>query len=297
MSKSNRFCFTLNNYTDIEYSILTQDLILNTVKYIIVGKEVGEQGTPHLQGYFEFENNQKQRITAAKAKLTHVGISDSIHLEIAKGTAQQNIAYCSKGGNFVELGQRPKGQGKRTDLDNAVDAIRNGSSISDLITDHGSQIVKYGKGLLLLQQMQQPKRFFKTEVYWLWGPPGSGKSRYAWETAPDAYAKNCSNKWWDGYENQEVVIMDDFRPSKEIPFSFILNLFDRYPLTVEVKGGMCTFNSKKIYVTTPMSPVQMCNQLDWIGDEKKEQLLRRIEHQIQFPQLAVMYLPKENKLT
>lgn len=95
MSKTNRFCFTLNNYQELHYALFSNGAI-EGIKYFIVGKEVGEQGTPHLQGYVEFPNNDKLRISAAKSRLERIGLPNTIHIEPAKGTAQQNITYCSK---------------------------------------------------------------------------------------------------------------------------------------------------------------------------------------------------------
>lgn len=289
MSKSNRFCFTKNNYTDVDVSRLSDESLTRKFKYWCFGKEVGENGTPHLQGYLEFDNNSKLRITACKARLEDEGLF-GFHLEIARGSAQQNITYCSKDGDFKEFGERPKGQGKRTDLDVACEAILNGDTMVDLIEKFPSQVVKFQRGLEFLIQSKQKRRFFKTEVFWLWGPTGSGKSRYAWSVAPEAYMKCSSHKWWTGYIGQESVIIDDYRPSKELPFNFMLNLLDRYPLSVETKGGMVEFLAKKIYVTSPFSPDQTCDRIEWIGTEQKAQLIRRIDHVIQFPQLATMYL-------
>lgn len=287
MSKTNRFCFTRNNYTELHVAILKEDLS-NIFQYWCFGIEVGEEGTPHLQGYVEFHNNMKLRISAAQRRFYDIGL-EGCAIFAAKGTALQNIAYCSKQGNFFEGGTRPKGQGKRTDLDDVCNMVNEGRSLQDIADIYPAQIVKFHNGIQKLMTIKSSRRFFKTEVWWLYGPTGSGKSRYAWEQDPSSYMKTGTHKWWDGYMGQNAVILDDFRPSKELPFQFILNLFDRYPLSVEVKGGMVEFVSKIIYVTTPYSPEEICNHLDWLGVEQKDQLLRRIDHVVRFPQLATMF--------
>jgi RNA helicase len=82
----------------------------------------------------------------------------------------------------------------------------------------------------------------------------TGESREAAELAPDAYYKMDSNHWWDGYEGEDDVIIDDFRADL-CPFHELLRLFDRYPHRVQFKGGSREFNSKRIFVT--------CNKHPW----------------------------------
>lgn len=292
MSKATRFPFTKNNYTELDLALLNDVNVYSKFKYICWGLEVGEEGTPHLQGYLEFDNATRLRISAVQTRIQNMGLL-GFHIEVAKGTAAQNIAYCSKDGKFTEYGERPKGQGKRTDLDVVCADIQGGATMSDIIDRFPAQVVKFGNGLERIIQHYLPRRSFKTEVWWFWGPTGSGKSRWAWEKEPDAYMKSSSHKWWDGYIGQESVILDDYRPCKEMPFNFMLNLMDRYPLSVERKGGMMEFISKRIYVTSPYSPEVMCDHLEWIGTEQKSQFLRRIDHVVQFPQLATMFLREE----
>ena len=86
-----RMCFTLNNYTDEEIQRIHE--YRNTDKFLICyGLEVGEQGTPHVQGYAEFKNPKKFN--------TVKNLFPRAHIERAKGSRKQNIEYCSKDGEF-----------------------------------------------------------------------------------------------------------------------------------------------------------------------------------------------------
>lgn len=115
---STRWCITLNNYTEediAQWDVVLQDGLV--VRYGIYGKEVGEAGTPHLQGFVIL--NQPARLTALKALL-----GDGIHAEFAKGTSKQASIYCKKEGDFFEYGDFPGTQGKRTDIDHFVDWVK-----------------------------------------------------------------------------------------------------------------------------------------------------------------------------
>lgn len=98
--KSRTWCFTLNNYTTAEMVHLG-GMDADKVRYCIFGEEIGENGTPHLQGYIVFPN--AVRMETVKQ---HVGAR--CHLEIAKGNVKQNYDYCSKDGKFHEFGDRPQ---------------------------------------------------------------------------------------------------------------------------------------------------------------------------------------------
>lgn len=81
-----RWCFTLNNYTNIDISSIVL-CFNNTAKFCIIGDEVGECGTPHLQGYVEFKK---------KLRPLSLGLVNGIHWEKAKGNRDSNIEYCGK---------------------------------------------------------------------------------------------------------------------------------------------------------------------------------------------------------
>lgn len=89
--KCRKWCFTLNNWTEIE----EKEIISNfgTMAQYILGHEVGEEGTPHIQGYLEFKN--AVHMTSLKKVITRA------HFETARGSSKQNYDYCSKDGDFI----------------------------------------------------------------------------------------------------------------------------------------------------------------------------------------------------
>lgn len=91
ISPAKRWLFVLNNYTNDEISSIVP-IIKEYCKVGIIGKEVGEKGTPHLQGYFEF-----------KKKARPIGLFNNkrIHFKPCKGNRKSNIVYCSKENNVI----------------------------------------------------------------------------------------------------------------------------------------------------------------------------------------------------
>lgn len=106
-----------------------------------------------------------------------------------------------------------------------------------------------------------------------WGATGTGKSRRAWEEASfSAYAKDPRTKFWDGYENQANVVLDEFRGGIDI--AHLLRWLDRYPVRVEIKGASKPLNASLFWITSNLDPV------DWYPEadvETKAALLRRLE--------------------
>jgi hypothetical protein len=95
-SAKKRYCLTLNNYSIEEYENLILFFSSDSSNKWIIGKEVGECGTPHLQIYVNFKN--KIRFTALKK------INDRLHIEITRGDELSNVKYCSKEGDYKSQG-------------------------------------------------------------------------------------------------------------------------------------------------------------------------------------------------
>ena len=105
ISPAIRWCFTLNNWTDDEYSSIVP-IFDATCKVVVIGSEVGDGGTPHLQGYCEFKSKRRPKTL----------MCDRIHWEKAKGNKLQNITYCSKEGSLLFCKGLPKPVKILTDL-------------------------------------------------------------------------------------------------------------------------------------------------------------------------------------
>lgn len=253
------WCFTINNYTDQDTESMP-----NVPGYVIYGREVApETGTPHLQGFAYFPN----KATFKKVK----ALFPRAHIEIMKGTAEQAIVYCKKEGNFTEHGEPPS-QGKRKDLDIIKDKIKNNEVVRmrDVTLEAKSlQSIKVAEVLLKYHEI---KRTWKPYVKWLHGPTGTGKTRTAMEElGDDVYVAMESNKWWEGYDAHENVLIDDMRKDF-CKFHVLLRLLDRYEFRLENKGGSRQFLAKKIYITSCHHPSSMFDTR-----EDVQQLLRRID--------------------
>lgn len=256
--KTRNFVFTVNNFTEENVQELLK--LESEVDYMIVGEEIGESGTPHLQGYVRFKS---QRSIAGIVKVLPG------HIEVAGGSPMSNFNYCSKDGKFWELGQRPKGKGKRTDLDEIKALVKEPGTTLEKIYEvaQGYQAFRMGEiGI----GIYTPKRNWPMVVEWYWGPTGSGKTRKAVDGNPEAWVSGRDLKWWNGYERQETVIFDDFR-ADFCKFHELLRILDRYPYRVEVKGGSRELVARKIIITCPKNPRDVYKTREDI-----DQLLRRI---------------------
>lgn len=281
-----RFVFTLNNYTPEEYNHITIGFPgRQQPKWMIVGKEVGEEGTPHLQGAVILGKQ-----VAFNTVKSWPGFGRA-HIESMKGQPIDSKVYCSKMDAFpFEIGEFPM-PGKRTDIMVAVEAINNGMTLREMaMGDHGVAVVKFHKGLTALRSLRSAPRSRTSppRVYWLYGPTGCGKTASAWDFAAahgpdsDVFTDNGTLQWFDGYDGQSVVIIDDFR-SKGVSFAFLLRILDRYPMHVPYKGGFVNWNPSVILITTPLSIRDTFQQRVEHRPEDVQQLERRITRMFAFP--------------
>ena len=267
MSKSRDYCFTVNNYTpEDETRIQAVEC-----KYLVYGREIAPgTGTPHLQGYIYFST--QRHLTALKKK-----VHPTAHFEPAKGSAQQNRAYCTKDGNFFEKGEIPQAQGSRTDFVVMREAVAAGAAMEDLLPIATSYQSLRGAELLL--KYQKPTKDRDVRVSWYWGPTGTGKTRSAFEECPDAWISGKNLNWFQAYTGQKAVIFDDFR-GDFCEFHTLLRYLDRYPVNIENKGGSTWLRATRIIITSAYHPEHVYRNRT---TEDIQQLMRRIHEVRYFP--------------
>lgn len=122
--------------------------------------------------------------------------------------------------------------------------------------------------------MSKPRNF-KTQVTVLVGKTGVGKSRILAQTYPDAFWKSTGDKWFDDYDLQKEVIIDEFYGW--LPYAQLLRLLDRYPMTVETKGGSVNFAPEKILIAANSMPDAWYN---WNVNMQFSALKRRIDNML-----------------
>jgi len=259
MSRGKRWLFTLNNWTTEEYDSLTAFLREESA-YFVIGKERGENGTPHLQGYAELR--ERYRFVSLKNK-----VGSRSHLELARGTGPRNREYCIKEGDFLEHGRISAGGGNgKTDgsgstRDELARRFREATSEGSFLEGCNRYAEEnpgswYFSGSTLLRNhfsLLSPPERPDVSVRWYYGEPGSGKSRRAFEELPSAYRKDARTKWWHGYMLQRECVIDDVAP-EGIDITRFLVWFDRYPCNVETKGSMLPLYACTFVVTSNFHP-------------------------------------------
>lgn len=286
-----RWCFTLNNPTEEEERSITtilQDVDDkdSPIRYIHYQKEQGNQHTPHLQGYVAFK--QKQYFQRVKDILKN----NRLHLTACMGTEEQNITYCSKPegrlqGPFYN-GKRLK-KGQRLDLEGFRDRMitKQYQTFKDVFESNDYKIaIKYAKmvtsTLPFYQKQRDSSKAPKIKIYY--GSTGCGKSHIAHKLHPNAYIlpvkeKRDKNTWWNYYQGEDTVLIDDF-DWRKYPINYMLKLLDRHKMKVETKGGIVHLNATVFIITTNFAPKKWYT---WVKDgvsgcdNQYQPLMRRLK--------------------
>lgn len=279
------WCFTLNNPTVTDDNNLFETCPANLkLKLGIAQLERGEAtGTIHYQGYLELKT--PVRLAALKNWLP------TAHWEKRMGTRLQAIQYSTKESTrlpdtpritfgiegsvedfIASLIECPSSHSQKSLLE-LKGMIDNNCTELELAEHDFNAWSRHYRALERYRMLRTVARSEPSEVIVVVGPTGTGKSKYAMEFT-NAYWKQKSI-WWDGYSNQETVILDEFYGW--LPWDTLLRLCDRYPLLVETKGGQTQFTSKRIIITSNLPPAR------WYKNQYMEALYRRISKFIIMP--------------
>lgn len=267
-----RITFTLNNPVTAPGTDLTT---IPYVRYAIYQLEKGEEGTRHFQGYLEMT----QAVRWSHFRGTSL---QGAHFERAKGDQHSNIVYCSKEEGKIEgpweFGEKENGgQGSRNDIGLIAKDVLADIPLAEIAKRSPEGWIKWHKGIRDLRETACPiaprDPRIATEAIFIYGPPGVGKTKKAHEIAgPEAHWQD-NGKWWDGYEFNEWVVLDDFAGSS-MAYKDFKRIVDRYPCRVEYKGGTKQMVTTKFVITSCRRPIEWWN-MDKVGVDTNE-IYRRI---------------------
>lgn len=208
-----------------------------SIRYICWGIErCPTTDREHWQGFIVF--SRTHRIPGAKRILSG---GDDAHLEPRRGTRQQAIDYCRKCGMFYEWGKLEMYNQKEL-LQLSIEEIKN---LDPLF------YVRSYKGIEKYKSIVN-KEFRELNVEWIWGEPGTGKTRYVMEQE-DVYKIDPPYQWWDGYVGQKKLLIDDFEDCM-LSRGTLLNILDGYVLRLPTKGGHCYANWTEVFITSNKHP-------------------------------------------
>jgi len=270
-------------------------------------KEEGENKTPHFQMYIQMS---KKCGPGAVKKI----VSYHINLLTAKGSGKQCFDYCTKEEGRLEgpwwhgeFGSKAGHQGKRSDLDTFAEAVlETGDVTEEIIEKHSGYAMKYGKLARELVQFRARRKAANDRLaYWSeqarlkdagldWkgveqreiiiyvGPTGTGKTTMAMLDAGrrgvHCYDKN-TNKWWDGYDNEKYVVLDEFKGDDFGPIETFNKLTNKGVYTAEVKGGFVAVDCDTIAITSNSHPGDWWKEAkeSAAGKKKFDAVIRRID--------------------
>lgn len=235
-----------------------------TLQYLKGQLERGEGGYEHYQMLAVFK--RKQSMSRVRELF-----GGRAHCELSRSSAADQYVWKddTRIGEPFEFGEKAIKRNEKKDWEKIWELAKEGK-IHEIPAD--VRITSYRTLRTIGADFANPQAMVR-QCFVFCGRTGTGKSRRAWEEAGLlAYPKDPRTKFWDGYRDQNHVVIDEFRGAIDI--SHILRWLDRYPCLVEIKGSATCLVAEKIWITSNVHPEYWYQDLD---RETKDALLRRLQ--------------------
>lgn len=257
---SKRWVFTWNNYTDESEAKLKE--FSSECEWLIYGREhAPETGTKHLQGFIHLKKRQRGSYL--------INRFEGVWFNKASGSNDDNEKYTKKEGDYVEYGTKPLTGGeanqkkwreaKRLALEGNLDDIP-----EDIYVRYVKNLEYISKKRKLTEDHSNwTDADLKQHRLWLWGETGTGKShnarRIAKELGCDMPYMKGLNKWWDNYNGEKVVIIEEADPKRcEMLGHYFKLWLDKYDFRPETKGGHIGQMSPEYIIVTSNFCIDAC---------------------------------------
>ncbi len=240
--RSRNWCFT--DYEQLEYDDIIEDETIDR-RYIIAGLETCKDGvTKHIQGFIQF--GKQISMTTCKKRLR----SETIHVESMRGTCEEASDYCKKEGTFICTGNFIA-MGHRSELDDIRVGIIEGKTelqVADMDFHlYCRNYRAFARYKFLYQQKESLIWRGNFPVIVLCGPPRCGKTRLARKYGHYILG-GYQMSWWDGYDGQLCIILDDF--ASDVAIQHMLRVLDGNQLRLECKGHHAWALWRAVVITT-----------------------------------------------
>lgn len=264
--------------------------ILNALAIAYQEELAPDTGRRHWQGVMRLKT------PLSLQRMKEIRLLEGAHWEPCKNL-EQSLKYCSKedtrapGAVPVDMGDWGH-QGRKSGAASLVSTVIENPQMTEreMLDLFPTEFVRYPGALMRIRNALGLCRDSNTPhtVVVVVGPSGFGKSRYVAEhyPPPDAYYKSLgTERWWQDYAGQLTVVFDDFTGAV-IKFRDLLNLLDRYPQKVELKGGSVDYLATTTVITSNRPPHQWY-QPEVVALHGLDALLRRLTHIIEFTAVGV----------
>ena len=269
-----------------------QALDESKIRYAVWVVETGKDKKAHIQGFIHFQ--RPIAMTTVKSRLN----SKSVHVETvinddaaahycSKPHEGCSCKHCGKAGERlygpVEIGEKPdyKSQKKVKPMEELALMIQKGLTDEQLASEAPWALLRHSRGINALRfahMKAESRKWRDVEVILLLGDAGTGKTAWAIADSKDDYFKPDLSKkeiWFDGYQGETTLILDDFRGSS-CKFEQLLKLLDGHQLSIPIKGGHTYAMWTRVVITSNTTPEDWYSRLntqsesEWYEEEEKQ---------------------------
>lgn len=226
------------------------------IRFLAFGKEICPKTKKEHHQCFLYFHNERSYSKKNLGKMGSWWGESHCFITNMEGNFENNQDYCSKDGIYTKLGDEPA-QGFRGDLKETVRLITKGEILPYDIMLENPQSFNLYKNMFSIARNSFLKSQFRTtqtKGFWFWGGTGVGKSHAAFrDYSPKThFRKDLNVNWWDNYEQQRIVIFNEFRG--QVKYSELLDLVDKYPKDVPIRNNPSIPFMSEILVVTSCSP-------------------------------------------
>lgn len=308
-TQTRKWLITINNPQDYNMTHEEIKLLLAKFKsciYWCMSDEIGDEGTYHTHIYLH--SSSGVRFSTVKKKFPQA------HLDMCKGTAQENKDYVFKEGKWLksdkgetnlrdtheEFGELPiERQGQRNDLTDLYDLIKDGYTTAEIIEQSPSFIQHLDKIEPVRQAIlgdRYKDKWRTLEITYIWGDTGVGKTRSVMEKFgySNVYRVTDYLHPFDSYKSQDVVVFEEFRSSLRI--DDMLKYLDGYPVELPSRYINHQACFTKVFILTNIDLVEQYKNVQREQPRTWKAFLRRINKVKYYLDGKIIEMPTEEYL-